>query len=181
MSNKLDEFIDDDGQLIGGKIPPNLNPKTTARTTTDKHVGMVAQPFMYGVYRRFFAEGDLPFNEQADAMKDNPEQFHNFLKSKNLGEDFEKYFQKAINPEERLKEISREKAYKVIETILQKSGKDSDIFPKESLPTIDEIREKETLLLDKLDRIADGLKEQLSEGEKNVLLSHFKNRLTGNG
>ena len=58
MENEVNEFVNPGGEPIGSKIP-NIDPKTSAKTTTDKSVRMRAQPFMYTVYRRFFSESEL--------------------------------------------------------------------------------------------------------------------------
>lgn len=174
MSDKIKEFVNDGGVLIGSKIP-NLDPKTTAKTTTDKSMRMRAQPFMYSVYRRFFSEQELPHNQKADEMKDNPDNFHKFLESVGEGDKFESYFQK-VDPKEKLKEIAREKAHKVLETLLQNRDDRQDFFKKEPL-TIDEVKNKEKLLVDKLTRLAGAIKSVMNEDEKKVILSYFTQML----
>ena len=175
MANNIKEFVNADGTLISSKIP-NTDPKTTAKTTTDKSMGMRAQPFMYSAYRRFFSEGELPHNEKADEMKDNPEAFHKFLESVNESDKFESYFQKVDDTKDKLKEIAKEKAYKMMETILANRKPQSDVIRK-TPPTIDEIRGKETLLVDKLTKLAQTIKSILSDDEKQVLLSYFNQQM----
>lgn len=176
MNKKIDEFVNDGGTLISSKVP-NTDPKTTAKTTTDKSMKMRAQPFMYSVYRRFFNEGDnLPHTEKADEFKNNPKKFHSYLQSIGEGESFESYFQKEKSPKDKLKEISKNKAYNVLETLLASKNSDEDVFNKEPI-TIDEIKAKETLLLDKLTRIAETIKSIMSEDEKKTILTYFTQKL----
>jgi hypothetical protein len=76
---------------------------------------------------------------------------------------------------EKLKEISRDKAYKVMETLLSKRNT-TDII-KRNLPTIEEIKNKEILLLDKLTKIAETIKDVMNEEEKNVIMSYFAEKI----
>jgi hypothetical protein len=175
MANNIKEFVNADGTLISSKIP-NTDPKTTAKTTTDKSMTMRSQPFMFNSYRRFFGEGELPYNKEADEMKDNPEGFHKFLKSINEEDKFNSYFQKTDDVKDKLKEIAKEKAYKMMETIFSKRKLQSDVITK-TPPTIEEIRNKEMLLVDKLTKLAETMKTVLSEEEKDVLLSYFNQQL----
>jgi hypothetical protein len=173
MSKKIDEFVNADGALIKSKIP-NTNPLTTAKTTTDKSMRMRAQPFLYTVYRRFFSESELQHTEKADEMKDNPEGFHKFLESIGEGEAFESYFQK--DPKAKLKEIAKDKAYNVLETLLANRKSTQDVFNK-TPPTIDEIKNKEILLVDKLTKLAETIRTVMSEEEKQVILSYFSEKI----
>ena len=175
MDNKMNEFVNADGEPIGSKIPI-VDPKTSAKTTTDKSVHMRAQPFMYTVYRRFFGEGELPHTAKADEMKDNPQKFHEYLKSIGEGDKFESYFQKDESPKAKLKEISRIKAYDMMEALLANKGTSSDIVTRQ-LPTIEEIKNKEILLVDKLTKLAETIKSVMSEEEKKVLLSYFAQQI----
>lgn len=170
MADKIKEFVNAGGTLINSKIP-NTDPKTTAKTTTDKSMKMRAQPFMYSSYRRFFSEGELPHTKKADELKDKPEDFHKFLESVGQGEAFESYFQKH-DPKAKLAEISKNKAYNMLEKFFASRDEKQDIFRK-TTPTLDEIRGKETLLVDKLTKIAEAIKNVMSEDEKRVLVSHF--------
>ena len=171
----VNEFVNPGGEPIGSKIP-NIDPKTSAKTTTDKSVRMRAQPFMYTVYRRFFSENELPHTEKADEMKDNPKAFHEYLESIGEGDQFESYFQKDDSPKSKLKEVGRIKAYEMMEALLSNKGANNDIVTKQ-LPTLEEIKNKEVLLVDKLTRLAEAIKSVMSEDEKKVLLSYFANQI----
>ena len=175
MDKDINEFVSADGGLISSKVP-NVDPKTTAATTTDKSMRMRAQPFMYTVYRRFFSEGELPHTKKADEMKNNPKGFHDYLKSIKEGDAFESYFQKDNSPEAKLKEISRSKAYDMMETLLSNRTSTIDVMRKTPV-TIDEIKNKEILLVDKLTKIAETIKELMSEDEKKVILSYFGEKI----
>ena len=178
MKKNVNEFINSDLSLIKGD-EPNVDAKITAKKTTDQVVKAIGQPFMYGAYRRYYlSEKELPHTGKADEYKDDPEKFHNYLKELNEDNEFENYFKKPDNPKNKLKEISRIKAYEVIDRILDRNKqRDSDILQKETLPTIEEIKERETLLLDKLTKIADYVKNEMSEQEKKVILDYFKNQI----
>lgn len=178
IDNSLSEFINDDMGLINGNVP-NVDGKISARKTTDQTVKAVTQPFMYGAYRRYYlSEKELPHTSKADELKDNPKKFHEYLKEINEENSFEDYFKEIKTPKDKLKEISRVKAYEVIEQIFDKNKvKDADLLQKQTLPTIDEIKEKETLLLDKLTKIAEYVKNEMSEQEKKVILDYFKNHI----
>jgi len=175
MENEVNEFVNPGGEPIGSKIP-NIDPKTSAKTTTDKSVRMRAQPFMYTVYRRFFSESELPHTEKADEMKDNPKGFHEYLESIGEGDQFESYFQKDDSPKSKLKEISKIKAYEMMEALLATKNDNKDIVNRE-LPTIEEIKNKEILLVDKLTKLAEAIKSVMSEEEKKVLLSYFAKQI----
>lgn len=175
MGKEVNEFVNHGGEPIGSKVP-NVDPKTSAKTTTDKSVRMRAQPFMYTVYRRFFSENELPHTQKADEMKDNPKGFHEYLESIGEGDSFESYFQKDESPEAKLKEISRAKAYKMMETLLSSKKSDTDMVHRE-LPTIDEVKNKEILLFDKLTKLAEAIKSVMNEEEKQVLLSYFAKQI----
>ena len=175
MANKVDEFVNAGGTLINSKIP-NTDPKTTAKTTTDKSMKMRVQPFTFSSYRRFFSESELPHTEKADEFKDSPDKFHSYLKS--LGEDhsFESYFQKDKSPKDKLKEISKNKAYNVLETLLANRDERQEVFDKVQ-PTLEEIQGKERLLFDKLSKIADAIKNVLSDDEKRLVLNYFAQKI----
>lgn len=175
MEKQVNEFINAGGEPIGSKIP-NVDPKTSAKTTTDKSISMRAQPFMYTVYRRFFSENELPHTKKADEMKDNPKGFHEYLESIGEGDKFESYFQKSNSPKDKLKEISRLKAYEMMEALLSDKRANSDIVSKQ-LPTLEEIKNKEILLVDKLTKIAEAIKNVMNEDEKKVLLSYFAKQI----
>lgn len=173
MTDNIKEFVNADGKLISSKVP-NTDPKTTAKTTTDKSMKMRAQPFMYTVYRRFFSENELPHTKKADEMKDNPKGFHQYLESLGEGDKFESYFQK--DPKAALDEVAKEKAYKMMETLFSSKKDETDVLSKSQM-TIDEIRGKEQLLVDKLTKIAETIKHVMSEDEKKVLLSYFSQKI----
>lgn len=177
MNNELKEFIDDEMNIISGD-QPNLEPSIVAKKTTDHQIKATGQPFMFGSYRRFYLqEKELPHNDTADKFKDEPKKFYEYLKEINQETEFESYFQKDNSAKSKLKEVSRLKAYDVIERILNKQSSVNDLFEKEELPTIEEIKNKETLLLDKLDRIAEYIKNGMSESEKRVVLEYFTNKI----
>lgn len=175
MTNNIKEFVNADGKLISSKIP-NTDPKTTAKTTTDKSMKMRAQPFLYTVYRRFFSENELPHTKKADELKDKPKEFHEYLQSIGEGDKFESYFQKVKNPKDKLKEIAKNKALNMMETLFSSKKNETDVFSKQKV-TIDEIREKEELLLGRLNKLAETIKNVLSEEEKQVLLSYFSEKI----
>jgi hypothetical protein len=178
MEQNIKELVNADGSLIGGDIPPFIDPKTTAKTTTDKSMRMRAQPFMYTTYRRFFSEGDeLIHNAKADEMKDNPEGFHKFLESIGDGNSFEKYFQKDETPEAKLKEVSRSKAYEMMEALLSNRSSNNTEIMRKNPPTIEEIKNKEVLLLDKLTKIAEAIRGVMNEDEKRVIVSYFSHKI----
>ena len=81
------------------------------------------------------------------------------------------------DPKDKLKEIAKEKAYKMLETLLAKR-KDSDYLISRNMPTIDEIKNKEKLLFDKFDNLIEFFRENLNEEEKKLLLSYFEKSLT---
>lgn len=174
MDKNINEFINSDGTLINSKIP-KIDPKISAKTTTDKSVKMRSQPYNFTIYNVKLQETDMPYTKEADEMSDNPEKFYNFLKEKGEENLFEDYFE-ITDPKEKLKEISRKKAYGVIETILNKRSFSNDVLTKNK-PTIEEIKNKEVLLLDKLTKIAETIKELMNEDEKKVILSYFSEKI----
>ena len=109
-------------------------------------------------------------------MKDNPKAFHEYLESIGEGDQFESYFQKDDSPKSKLKEVGRIKAYEMMEALLSNKGANNDIVTKQ-LPTLEEIKNKEVLLVDKLTRLAEAIKSVMSEDEKKVLLSYFANQI----
>ena len=170
----IKEFLGDDGTLMTGKTPIT-DPKTSAKTTTDASVKMQRQPYNWTIYNIKMQETDLPYTEQANKCANYPQKFYQFLESIGKPELFETYFEKS-NIKESLKQVSRDKAYEVLETILNRRENKSDVISK-TLPTIEEIKEKEILLIDKLDKIANTIKRVQSEEEKEVLLSYFKEQI----
>ena len=174
MGNNLKEFINSDMGLIDKKTPDNIDPKTSAKTTTDKSVEMSRQPYNWTIYNIKLQEKELEHSSKANEFSKNPEGFYKFLESIGESNKFENYFEK-IDPKEKLKEISRDKAYKVMETLLSKRNT-TDII-KRNLPTIEEIKNKEILLLDKLTKIAETIKDVMNEEEKNVIMSYFAEKI----
>lgn len=178
--SKIKEFINPDGSVLKSKMPPHIDPKTTSRLTTDKYMKMVSQPFVFANYRRYYGESVLPYNEEADKLKDDPGKFYEYLKEKKSEATFEQYFVDD-NPKDKLKEIAKFKAIDIIEDIITKRNiLNGDFVKKENdLPTIDEVRGKEKLILGKLDKIAQYINGNLSEGEKKVILSYFNQLMNG--
>ena len=86
----------------------------------------------------------------------------------NEGEKFENYFE-ASDIKNKLSEVSKRKAIDLTNKILMEQS--------ESV-TIEEIKNKEKLLLGKLDKIAESVKNIFTEKEKEVLLSYFKKSIT---
>lgn len=173
----IKEFITDKGTIIKGKTP-NIDPKVSAKHTTDRSIKMTTQPFMFGSYRRYYlSEKELTHNKVADDMSNNPKKFYEYLKELGEQDSFEDYFQKESTIKEHIKDIAKNKAIDIIEDILQKRSKGSDIITKQELPTIEEIEEKEDLLLGNLNKIAEYIKNEMNDGEKKVILDHFKSRI----
>ena len=81
-----------------------------------------------------------------------------------------------INPKDRLKEIAKEKAFKMLETLLAKRNESDNLITKK-LPTIEEIKDKENLILGKFDQLIEFFNENMNEAEKKVLLSYFEKSL----
>jgi hypothetical protein len=176
MEKDVKEFVNADGSLISGGVP-NTDPKTTAKTITDKTVQMSRQPYNWTIYNVKLQEKELPYSDKANEMAKDPEKFYKFLESVNETEKFEEYFEATKKPSEKLKEISKEKAYKMMETLLMNKKSYGDNVFSKSVPTIDEIKNKEILLLDKLEKIAEAIKNIMSEDEKKVILSYFSEKI----
>jgi len=182
-NKNIKEFIDDEGNIISGDLK-HVDYKNTSHDTTDASVLKTRQPFLFQNYRRYYGESTLPFNEEADKLKDSPEKFYEFLYKKGLENTFEDYFLeikdkkdvKPANPEELTKTTSKEKAFKMLEDLLSR-GKDSSIINKVVPTTIEEIRGKESLILGKLDRLIEFFNKNMDESEKKVLLDYFKKSL----
>ena len=155
----IKEFIDADGDIISGD-KNHIDYNNTTHKTTDATILMTRQPFVFQNYRRYYGESVLPFNEVADSCKNDPKKFYEFLEKKGMEHTFEDYFVEIkpkmkdvkpaneADPKDKLKEIAKEKAYKMLETLLAKR-KDSDYLISRNMPTIDEIKNKEKLLFDK--------------------------------
>jgi hypothetical protein len=181
----INEFIDADGDIITGD-KKHIDYVNTTKKTTDATILMTRQPFVFQNYRRYYGESVLPFNNEADLCKETPKKFYEFLEKKGMEHTFEDYFTEVkprkdvrpvIDPKDKLKEIAKEKAFKMLEDLLSKK-KDSDYLISKDMPTtIEEIKDKEKLLFDKFDKILEFFKENLNEGEKKILLSYFENSL----
>lgn len=174
MEDNLNEFINSDMELISKKTPDNIDPKTSAKTTTDKSVKMSRQPYNWTIYNIKLQEKELEYSKKANELSQNPEQFYSFLESIGQANKFEEYFEKT-DPKTKLKEISKVKAYEVMEALLNRKN-NNDIITR-NLPTIEEIKNKEMLLLDKLTKIAETIKEVMSEDEKKVIMSYFSEKI----
>ena len=184
-NKNINEFIDADGDIIKGD-KKYIDYTATTHDTTDATILKTRQPFVFQNYRRYYGESTLPFNKQADECKGSPEKFYNFLYEKGMEHTFEDYFlevkpKKEVkpanpNPKDKLKEISKEKAFKMLETLLAKKAEKEDIITKEET-TIDEIRKKENLILGKFDQLIEFFNNNMTESEKKILLSYFQNSL----
>jgi hypothetical protein len=185
-SNKdIKEFIDADGDMISGD-KKYIDYTATTHDTTDATILKTRQPFVFQNYRRYYGEATLPFNKEADKCKDDPEKFHKFLYEKGMEHTFEDYFLEAkprmkdvkpADPKDKLKEIAKEKAFKMLETLLAKRNESDKLITKQ-LPTIEEIKDKENLILGKFDQLIEFFNQNMSEDEKKVLLDYFQKSLT---
>ena len=81
MGNNLKEFINSDMGLIDKKTPDNIDPKTSAKTTTDKSVEMSRQPYNWTIYNIKLQEKELEHSSKANEFSKNPEGFYKFLES----------------------------------------------------------------------------------------------------
>jgi len=175
----LKEFISDDYGALNDKTPSNLDPKTTSHTTSDKLMKMVGQPFVFTNYRRYYGEAVLPFNEQADENKENPEKFYNFLKKHKAEATFEEYFHEK-KPGDEINEIAKQKAIDIIEDIITKRQIYHDVFNREdesNLPSIDEIKDSNKLIFGQLDKILEFVKNNLDDTQKKLILSYISENL----
>ena len=184
QSNNIKEFIDQDGDIISGD-KKYIDYTSTTHDTTDATILKTRQPFVFQNYRRYYGEAALPFNKEADKCKDDPEKFHKFLYEKGMEHTFEDYFLEAkprmkdvkpANPKEELKKVAKERAFKMLEDLLSRKNEGDRLMPKE-LPTIEEIKDKENLILGKFDQLIEFFNENMNEAEKKVLLSYFEKSL----
>jgi hypothetical protein len=83
---------------------------------------------------------------------------------------------KPADPKDKLKEIAKEKAFKMLETLLAKRNESDKLITKQ-LPTIEEIKDKENLILGKFDQLIEFFNQNMNEDEKKVLLSYFQKSL----
>ena len=166
----INEFISDDYGALSNKTPSNVDPKTTSHTTSDKLMRMVGQPFVFTNYRRYYGEAVLPFNEMADICKNDPEKFYNHLKKHKAESTFEEYFHEKT-PQDTINEIAKNKAIDIIEDIITKKQIYQDVFNRDdTLPTIDEVKDKNKLIFGQLDKIVEFCKHNLSDSEKKLIL-----------
>ena len=93
MEDNLNEFINSDMELISKKTPDIVDPKTSAKTTTDKSVKMSRQPYNWTIYNIKLQEKDLEYSNKANELSQNPEQFYSFLESIGEASKFEEYFE----------------------------------------------------------------------------------------
>lgn len=181
----INEFIDADGDIISGD-KKYIDYTSTTHDTTDATILKTRQPFVFQNYRRYYGESVLPFNNEADYCKSNPKKFYEFLGKKGMEHTFEDYFTEVkqrkdvkpvIDPKDKLKEIAKEKAFKMLEDLISKKT-DNDYLISRDMPTsIEEVKDKEKLLFDKFDKILEFFKNNLNEGEKKLLMSYFENSL----
>jgi hypothetical protein len=181
----INEFIDADGDIISGD-KKYINYVNTTHDTTDATILKTRQPFVFQNYRRYYGESVLPFNNEADYCKSNPKKFYEFLGKKGMEHTFEDYFTEVkqrkdvkpvIDPKDKLKEIAKEKAFKMLEDLISKRT-DNDYLISKNMPTsIEEVKDKEKLLFDKFDKILEFFKNNLNEGEKKLLMSYFEDSL----
>lgn len=186
MENNKDikEFIDADGMIISGD-KKHVDYKNTSHDTTDAAILKTRQPFVFQNYRRYYGEATLPFNEEADKHKESPEKFYDFLYKKGLENTFESYFiefvdkkdVKSVESEEDIDESEKELSFKMLEDLMSK-GEERGIITTETPMTIEEIRDKENLILGKFDRIIEFFNENMNESEKKVLLDYFKKSMS---
>jgi len=141
---------------------------------------MVAQPFVFVNYRRYYGESELPYNEEADKHAKDPKKFYEFLKTKGAEATFEEYFTKDEKSlQETLKDIRKQKAIDLIEDILTKRQIYNDVFAKqaENTKSIDEIKNDNKLIFGQLDKILEFIKYNMDTGEKHLILSHIMENL----
>ena len=178
MKKNVKEFIDSEGNLIGGD-KPNLNPNTTAKHTTDKTINQSRMPYNFSIYSAKLQENDMEFSKKADEFKEDPKKFYEYLKGFGKEDKFLDYFERKDQDnqiKEKLKEAAKRKAYEMMEDILKKKKQDKDVINKNKV-TIEDIKEKEPALFKKYERLIETLKDELNHEEKMVLVNHFKNKM----
>ena len=175
----INEFITPDYGSLSSKMPPDTNAKGESHITSDKMMRMVAQPFVFVNYRRYYGEAELPYSEEADKFAKNPEKFYEFLKSKGAEKEFESYFTNEKPVEDKLKNVKKEKFIKMLEVILTKKDIENDVFSKDdgNLPTMDEVKDKNKLIFGHLDKILEFVKQNMDEKEKKLILSYIKENI----
>lgn len=176
----IKEFIEDDGTLINSKMPPNINRMATSKSTTDQHVAASRQGMVWMNYRRFYGETDetLPFTKEADKWEKDPESFFKFLKSKGKQYEFKKYF---VRKEEKkdvkstLNETARIKMQELVNDLVSKR-REEELVKKDSedKPTIDQLKERETVLIKKITTVAESIKSVFTEDECDVIIDYIE-------
>ena len=193
MRFKLQEFIDSNYKDIisGDESPEGMDGIRKTHKTTDQMVGATRSrvsmglPGSYGygggmMYERSLSENEMPYNEEADAMCESPEEFNKFLQEKGVENTFESYFvEKKIDLKKELKEDAKNKAIKMAEQILSQRKENSDVIDNKPLPEIDDIKEKDELLFSKLEKIGDYIQKNMSIQEKIVIDKYFNKLIHG--
>lgn len=183
-NNDIKEFINSDGSIIKGD-KKYIDYTATTHDTTDASISKTRQPLDFYMNARYYSEATLPFNDEADKCKNDPEKFYKFLYEKGMEDTFEDYFLekkpkmkdvKPVDPKEELKKVAKEKAFKMLETLLAKNNQSDRLISKESV-TIEEIKDKENLILGKFDRLIEFFNENMNEVEKKVLMDYFQKSL----
>lgn len=155
MKSEIEELVDADGSFMNSKIPI-LDPKMHPRKTMDQTIAMAVQPsdiFRRGYsYRSYFGEEDMSKAFGYEETKDlPPKQTVKKLKkmgvedpvgrAKEMGKDpkLDKKRKKGtdmrirLQEKEKIEEIQRQKAIKVVEDILMgKKNSDGDVNKKET-------------------------------------------------
>lgn len=180
MKIKVQEFIDAENHenLIHGDDHISQS-EIKSKSTTDQVVSATRQPVDIANYRRFPTEASLPFNEQADAMATEPEKFYEFLREKSMEDTFEAYFVEDKSfLKNKLKEAALANALKMAEQILNHKNTETDVLDK-NIPTIEELKEREGLIITKLEKIGEYCKSHLSPQEKKLIINHFNRIING--
>lgn len=177
MRKKLYEFVDSNGFLIKGAIP-NIDPKVSAKHTTDKSIAQSRQSYNWTIYNVKLQENPLEYSKDLETMGGDPEKFYQFLKNKGQQEKFKDYFQRNdADSNGNNNQNQQQSQVGVSETLLPKSSSTNRDFVPKNRVSIEEIKQKETLLLDKLTKIAEAMKSCLNEEEKNEVISYFKEKM----
>lgn len=166
MKKNIKEFINSDMGLIHSKVP-NLDPKITAKKTTDGSIPMRTQPYNYTIYNIKLQEKELEHSKKAAKYSKDPKKFHDYLQSIGEGDKFEEYFETKKTNESFLKTVSKNKFFDLVENILE----------EEKTQQINEIKQKEPILMEKLNKITETIKSVLNENERDVLLKYLNKRL----
>lgn len=82
------------------------------------------------------------------------------------------------NLKDKLKEAARANAWKLAEQLLnQKKKEDSDIINKTPIPSIEQLKEKEGIIIEKLDKLMEFCKNNFTPTENKALISYFNSTL----